>query len=101
MSSAAPRSMDDVAELMRNSLPPGMTPAEFGQRMKWGRGNDEARQRISTLSAEELLDIGLTVEQATNWVIAYEAVSRLMPDNPSATGRAELLRHAARLLSGA
>lgn len=99
--SAAPQTMDDVAELMRNNLPDGMTPAEFGQRMKWGRGNDEALQRISTLTVEELHDIGLTAEQAMNWAMAYEAVRRLMPENPSAAGRAELMQHAARLLSGA
>jgi hypothetical protein len=92
--------MDDVAELMRNNLPRGISPAEFGQRMKWGRGSEQARQRISTLTIEELHEIGLTAEQATNWAIAYEAVARLMPQNPSAPGRAELLRHAARLLAG-
>jgi len=98
--SAAPQSMDDVADLMRNNLPQGITPAEFGQKMAWGRGNDDAQQRISTLSALELHEIGLSAEQATNWAIAYEAVCRIMPKNPSATGRAALLRHAARLLAG-
>jgi hypothetical protein len=77
-----------------------MTPAEFGKRMKWGRGSEEARARIGTLTIEELHGIRLTVEQATNWANAYEAVERLMPDNPSASGRAALLRHAAQLLSG-
>jgi hypothetical protein len=68
--------------------------------MKWGRGSDEARQRIVSLSIEELHEIGLNADQATNWAIAYEAVCRFMPQNPSAAGRAALLRHAARLLSG-
>jgi hypothetical protein len=95
-----PKSMDDVAELMRENLPPRMTPAEFGQRMKWGRGSSEARQRIASLTIEELRDIGLSAEQATNWAIAYEVVSRLMPQNPSAAGRAALLHHAAQLLAG-
>jgi hypothetical protein len=96
----APKSMDEVAELMRQSLPHGMTPAEFGQKMKWGRGSDEARLRINSLTIDELQEIGLTAEQATNWAIAYETVCRLMPHNPSAAGRAMLLRHAAQLLSG-
>jgi hypothetical protein len=96
----APNSMDEVADLMRENLPHGMTPAELGQRMKWGRGSAEARQRISTLTTEDLREIGLSTEQATNWAIAYEAVCRLMPQNPSAPGRAELLRYAANLLSG-
>lgn len=96
----APESMDEVADLMRENLPHGMSPAEFGQKMKWGRGSDEALQRISTLSVEDLHEIGLTIEQVINWAIAYEAVCCLMPQNPSATGRAALLRHAARLLGG-
>jgi hypothetical protein len=95
-----PKSMDDVADLMRDNLPQGITPAEFRQRLKWGRGSDEARQRINTLSVEELHQIGLSAEQATNWAIAYEAVCRLMPQNPSAVGRAALLRHAAQILAG-
>jgi hypothetical protein len=35
---------------------------------------------------------------ADNWAAAYDAVARLMPNNPSAAGRAELMRHAANLL---
>ena len=96
-----PRSMDEVAALMRDNLPQGLLLAEFGQRMAWGRGSAEALRRKDTLRVDELREIGLNAEQATNWAIAYEAVSRLMPDNPSAAGRAGLLRHAAELLSGA
>jgi hypothetical protein len=92
--------MDEAAELMRDNVPHGMAPAEFGQRMKWGRGSAEARQRIRTLRIEEFHEIGLSAEQATGWAIAYEGVCQLMSQNPSAAGRAELLRHAARLLSG-
>lgn len=96
-----PNSMDEVALLMRENLPSGMSPAEFGQRMAWGRGSNEAVRRIDTLTAVELHEIGLNAEQAIQWAIAYGAVSRLMPQNPSAAGRAALLRHAADLLSGA
>jgi uncharacterized protein YjiS (DUF1127 family) len=96
----SPNSMGEVADLMRENLPPGISPAEFGQRMNWGRGSDEARARIASLSIEELHDIGLSAEQATNWAIAYETVCRLMPLNPSAAGRAELFQYAARLLAG-
>jgi hypothetical protein len=95
-----PESIDEVADIMRENLPPGMRPAEFGQKMNWGRGSDAARDRIKTLTLEELKDIGLTADQATHWAIAYEAVCQLMPENPSAVGRALLLRHAARLLGG-
>ncbi len=95
-----PKSMDEVAMLMRQSLPAGVSPSEFGERMKWGRGNDEAIKRISSLTAEELVAIGLTSEAAEQWASAYEAVGRLMPRNPSAAGRAALMHHAAKLLRG-
>ena len=96
-----PKSMDEVAALMRENLPNGMSPAEFGQRMAWGRGDDEAFRRIDTFTVEEMHEIGLSADQALHWADAYEAVHRLMPQNPSAAGRAALLRYAADLLSGA
>src|SRR2546423_548009 len=94
-------SLDDVAALMRANLPPGVTLREFGQKlMRWGSGSQMARQRMATLAASQLQAAGLTAEMAENWALAYEIVARLMPDNPSATGRAELMRHAASLLRG-
>lgn len=96
----SPKSMDEVAELMRTNLPAGMTPAEFGQRMQWGRGSADAERRIESLTVEELNVLGLTVEQANHWAMAYDAVGRLMPRNPSAAGRAALMRRAAQLLAG-
>lgn len=95
-----PKTMDEVAELMRSSLPEGMSPSEFGRKMDWGRGSDAARDRIASITDEELQEIGLDAKTATNWATAYEAVKRLKPDNPSATGRAELMRRAAKLLGG-
>lgn len=92
--------MDDVAALMRANLPPGMTPKQFGAVMRWGTGNAIARQRIVTLTADDLRNAGITAEMANNWADAYDAVVRLTPSNPSAAGRAELMRHAARLLGG-
>jgi hypothetical protein len=95
-----PRSMDDVARTMRENLPAGMTPREFGQTMDWGRGSEEARSRIATLTLEQLQAISLTAEQALVWALAYDAVRTLMPTNPSAAGRADLMRRAAELLGG-
>jgi hypothetical protein len=89
--------MVEVAELMRRSLPAGISLSQFGTRMRWGRGNDDARQRIATLTREELEAIGLTKQQAEDWAVAYEAVEKLMPENPSAAGRVELMRHAVKL----
>jgi len=95
-----PKTMDEVAELMRSSIPEGMSPSEFGRKMDWGRGDDAARNRIASITREELQDIGLDAKTATNWATAYEAVKQLKPGNPSADGRAELMRHAAKLHGG-
>jgi hypothetical protein len=92
--------MDEVAALMRDNLPAGLTVADFGKQIGWGRGNDAARMRIATLTVEELTTLGLQIEQALNWAIAYDAVYRISPNNPSAAGRAELMRYAAKLLGG-
>lgn len=95
-------SLADVASLMRANLPPGVTPREFGQDiMQWGSGSAEARTRMTTLSANELQLTGFTAEMAESWARAYESVARLMPNNPSAAGRAELMWYAAKLLRGA
>jgi RHS repeat-associated protein len=94
-------SLHDVAEIMRANLPPNMSPQTFGHEvMRWGSGSDEARARISTLTAQELRDAGVTADMANWWARAYEAVARISPDNPSAAGRAELMRRAAELLRG-
>ncbi len=93
-------SLDDVAAVMRSNLPEGMTPKQFGEVMKWGGGNETARARIATLTADELRQAGITAEMAENWAAAYEAVVRFTPANPSAAGRADLMRYAARLLGG-
>jgi len=59
-----------------------------------------ARARIETLNADELRAAGMSAEMAENWAVAYEEVARLMPDNPSAGGRADLMHGAAKLLQG-
>jgi hypothetical protein len=93
-------SMDDVSALMRANLPKEMTPKEFGDFMQWGRGSASARARMATLTAEQLRQAGITAEMADNWAVAYEAVVRLTTKNPSAAGRMDLMRLAARLLRG-
>jgi hypothetical protein len=92
--------MDDVSALMRANLPKGITPKEFGGVMQWGKGTASARARMATLTLDELQRAGITAEMADNWAAAYEAVVRLTPKNPSAAGRSELMRFAARLLRG-
>lgn len=93
-------SMKKIAAFMRKNLPMGMSLAHFGKRMKWRMRDVDARTRISTIDVEELRRLGLTIEQAKNWAAAYEGVARVAPTNPSARGRAELMRHVARLLRG-
>jgi len=85
---------------MRSNLPDGLSIADFGAAIGWGTGDDVALSRIENLRLSQLELIGLTVEQARNWSVAYRVVKELMPDNPSAYGRAELMEHAAKLLSG-
>ena len=93
--------MHEVALLMRSNLSDGLSIADFGAAIGWGTGDDIALNRRATLTVGQLELIGLTVEQALNWSLAYRVVKKLMPDNPSAFGRAELMEHAATLLSGA
>lgn len=90
--------MAEVALLMRQTLPAGMGLAEFGERIGWGRGSEDAVARMRTITVEDLIEIGLTSETAMHWAVAYDAVVRLMPHNPSAIGRAALMRHAAKLI---
>ncbi|HEX3658978.1 MAG TPA: DUF4951 domain-containing protein [Pirellulales bacterium] len=90
--------MTEVADLMRRNLPAGATLATFGTAIGWGRGSDCAYERISTMTKGELELLGLTEAQAEAWAVAYEAVRQLVPTNPSAAGRAALMRHAAKLL---
>ena len=76
-----------------------MSLDEFGKSvMRWGRGDAEARERIETLSAAELLRHGVTQEIAEAWRRFYENEVRRRPKNPSARGRADLMRAAAGLL---
>jgi hypothetical protein len=95
-----PQSMSEVAVLMRQSLPAGMSPSDFGERIRWGRGSDDALNRMKSITVEELTAIGLTSEMAMQWALAYEAIVRVMPHNPSASGRAFLMRFASKMLKG-
>ena len=81
--------------------PPGTTRNEFGTRiMQWGTGDAAARQRIGSLTREELERGGVTREMAEQWRDFYRAEMRRNQANPSAAGRAELMQRAVELLSG-
>ena len=80
-------------------LPEGVTPNEFGtQIIRWGRGDAEARNRIKTITADELRTHGVTAAMAEAWLNFYRAVKAEHPANPSAAGRADLMEHIAKLL---
>jgi hypothetical protein len=71
---------------------------EFGNLMRWGTGHVAARSRITTLTRQELQHIGVTLEMARDWRDFYLRVSSDNPSNPSADGRADLMRYAVQLL---
>lgn len=67
--------------------------------MGWGAGNQAARERISTLTKQELEGAGVTREMAQAWRDFYLQEVRRVPNNPSAAGRADLMQRAVELLS--
>lgn len=82
-------------------VPPGMSVSDFGNRlMRWGTGHESARARIATLTREELERAGVTREMAEAWQDFYLNEAARNPANPSAAGRADLMRRAVELLSG-
>ncbi len=49
-------------------VPRGTTRSEFGTRiMRWGTGDAAARERIATLTREELERGGVTLEMVREW----------------------------------
>ena len=68
--------------------------------MRWGTGSAAARARRGTLTRQELEQAGVTREMAEAWRDFYLHELQVNPDNPSAPGRAELMRRAAELLTG-
>jgi len=54
--------------------------------MKWGTGDAAARQRIGSLTREELERAGVTRELAEQWRDFYRAEMRRNQANPSAAG---------------
>jgi hypothetical protein len=82
--------------------PGGVSTSVFGGRtmMNWGRGDAEAIARIDTLTRGELEDMGVTPSIARAWYRFYDNEVIRTPTNPSAAGRAELMRYAYHLLTG-
>jgi len=100
---ALERAHDSVGHerLLPPPTPRNITLREFGQRvMRWGSGDTAARARMSALIREELERAGLTREIAGAWRDFSRHESARNPNNPSATGRAELMQRAIELLDG-
>jgi hypothetical protein len=68
--------------------------------MQWGSGNQNALNRITTLTKEWLEQNGVTLEAAKAWRDFYLQVAKETPSNPSAAGRAQLMQKAVELLGG-
>ncbi|HYW10028.1 MAG TPA: DUF4951 domain-containing protein [Longimicrobium sp.] len=87
-----------AARMSRPPLPEGMTNAQFGHLLGWGRGSEAARGQISKLSASTLREAGVNRSMAQAWQKFYEYEAQAVRSNPSAPGRADLMRHVADLL---
>lgn len=94
---------EGVEQIGRMPVPPtpnGMSIADFGQKvMRWGTGNQAARQRMANLTRQEMESAGLTREIATAWRDFYKNEMMRVPNNPSAAGRADLMQRAVEILS--
>lgn len=78
-----------------------MTRSEFGNNvMKWGTGNDAARDRIATVTRDEMQNAGVTQQMAKEWRDFYRNEMVRNPSNPSAAGRTDLMQHVFQLLGG-
>src|SRR5206468_8252615 len=74
-------------------LPAGMTTAYFGQQvMRWGTGNAAAISRIGQVTLQELQASGITRQMALSCYQFYSYVAQMSPANPSAAGRAQLMK---------
>ena len=80
--------------------PGGGDMASFGLAMGWGSGSESARERMATITREQLQQIGMTRELAIAWRGFYDEVQRQNPLNPSAAGRRDLMQRVIELLTG-
>lgn len=80
-------------------VPGGLSVAEFGFKvMRWGTGDEAARERMGSLTRSELADLNVTITIAREWRDFYRNEIVRNPKNPSARGRAELMQRALELL---
>jgi hypothetical protein len=61
--------------------------------MQWGTGYEAAIARTTTITLAWLMEHGVTLEMARTWRRFYEETYEANPENLSAKGRIELMRH--------
>jgi 23S rRNA A1618 N6-methylase RlmF len=66
--------------------------------MQWGTGSDVPRERMGTITVEEMNKAGVTSEMSQNWANFYRNEMVRNPANPSAPGRADLMQYVRDLL---
>lgn len=80
-------------------LPPGVTFQQWCRDvLEWGVGAEGARQRMQTVTRDELIRKALTVEVLEAIATWLAAVLAETPSNPAAGPRQELVKHMIRLL---
>ena len=96
-----PRGADPaISKLPLPRTPGGMSMAQFGRIMQWGKNSSaDARAQIGKFSKSYYESHGVTAEIAQEWAEYYANEALRVKGNPSAAGRADLMRHVARLLS--
>lgn len=91
------RLMVENANLV-STTPGRLSLNQFGKRMKWGSDSSAARAQIPHLTRSRLRDAGVTTDMAYWWAQFYRKEMQRVPDNPSASGRADLMERAWKLL---
>lgn len=80
-------------------MPSGTTLNAYGNKL-WGVGPEDAKSLIGARSAEQLRELGLTVQGAQRWQDFYANVFVNNPRNTAAAARVELMDDALRTLGG-
>jgi hypothetical protein len=79
------------------SVPPGLTPSEFGQRL-WGTGPEDARERLNNITREDIVRLGLTRDLVRQWRDFYQLQAKRGRGLPTSLVRIQLLDKCLELL---